>query len=395
MKPETKTKDIFYKILNLEYKKSNFSEYLNADLVSIREYSKFGRLEEYLIRFEKQIPNYSIDKSLSLISKQRTLNSLKIMSVFSQLVGKLNSKNIEFYTLKGIHLNLRYYKDVSLRPIRDIDVLVKENYLYDFLETAYDLGFRFISNVLLHPSDYAPSNYSHETCTLVKDGVHLEVHNRILDTKYDTINLLEETLISEYSEIDFLNSKLKVLTPENLIIHIVYHATLKNGFDNGAISLCDVSKILDSEEIDYDLLLSAAKRANLEIAIGTFLFLVEKRMNVKIAKHNLDLFHKLESKDLYDFESLLIFSDVSPLLVKLFLHKNFNRLSSNFSRDAVRAEFGESKYFSIKVIKRAIRQLKILIKELIKLLINQNYRKKLFKVIKIVNKTNAKDAKSN
>ena len=88
-----------------------------------------SRLEIYLYNFfKKNYLDYSKINEFSSIKKNSELYSAQSISIVVstiQLNKILNNAKIEFIFLKGAHLLTRYYKDLSLRPTRDIDILVK------------------------------------------------------------------------------------------------------------------------------------------------------------------------------------------------------------------------------------------------------------------------------
>ena len=79
-------------------------------------------------------------------TKQRWLKSSLTIHCSNKIFKKLNDNNIKFIPLKGAQLILFYNFDLSLRPIRDLDILVKENDIPRIVEILSDLGFFFKSN---------------------------------------------------------------------------------------------------------------------------------------------------------------------------------------------------------------------------------------------------------
>ena len=80
------------------------------------------------------------------LKKQYLANASRNTILFHQLdiiVSNLNEKNIPVILLKGAHLAEFVYKDISLRPMSDIDILVKKEDLAKVVKIAFSEGYRF------------------------------------------------------------------------------------------------------------------------------------------------------------------------------------------------------------------------------------------------------------
>ena len=211
-----------------------------SELNQIEKVFSFGRCE-YFLKTSSLINNFPHKKKKKLESfiKSREINSLKIFGEFIRLAPILNSKNIEFIPLKGLHLNLEIFKDLRLRNMRDIDLLIQHQSLIPYLECMFSNGYKF-KNSDIKPNEFSYSNYHYDIPVLINGyGVHVETHLRVIDSKFTSY-----IFTNKYKKTFSNLLSIDLMSDEDLIIHLIYHATTKNGFDNGLIAIFDVLNIL-------------------------------------------------------------------------------------------------------------------------------------------------------
>src|SRR5690606_23978903 len=59
----------------------------------------------------------------------QTFRSLKLYAELASVLGALNNEDIPVVVLKGPVLAETHYPDASLRPYRDVDILIREEHL--------------------------------------------------------------------------------------------------------------------------------------------------------------------------------------------------------------------------------------------------------------------------
>lgn len=73
-------------------------------------------------------------------------NNLYLMKVFEEVSSYLNQKSIAHLRIKGLDLIRDFYADPSLRPISDIDILVKPTQFGEAIKTLCSYGFNLASS---------------------------------------------------------------------------------------------------------------------------------------------------------------------------------------------------------------------------------------------------------
>ncbi len=166
----------------------------------------------------------------------------------TELVARLNNRDIPVILLKGAHLAEFVYKDISLRPMSDLDILVKEEDLHETVQISFSAGYQFFYDK--NPEkEKTNKNYEYG---IMSDFIHfqalihpetkcmLEIHCFI--TSEDSPFEIPICGLWERAQPATLNSNnIYLLSPEDLIIHLCMHAAYDHLFDFGLGALYDIS----------------------------------------------------------------------------------------------------------------------------------------------------------
>ena len=369
------TKRKIYKILE-EPHTSGLKEISPYELNQIQNVFSYARCE-YFLKTSGLLQKFSKnDKNkLEKFIDSREINTLKIFSEFIKVAQSLNLKKIKFIPLKGLHLNLEIYKNLSLRNIRDIDLLIRKESLTSYLECMFSIGYKF-KNSDIKPKDFKYSDYHYDIPVLInKHGIHVETHLKIIDAKFNKL-IYAGSYKKKYSDtlcLDFMSN-------ENLIIHLIYHGTIKNGFDNGLVSIFDVMNILKSNKINFTFLLECAETLGLKKNICYFLSIINFRFDgTKIDKKFLI---KKDNPNLLNYEDLILMNYADEFSFRLF---NKRRKYDAFSYQAFLSESGRSKISLSDFFGRIFRIAFSFLKTIFSIFINKRYRVDVKRVKEITN----------
>jgi len=369
------TKKKIYKILEDPHT-SDLKEISAEELDQVQNVFSFGRCEYFLKQtgLIQKLPQQR-KKELEQFIDSRKINSFKIFSEFIKVAQALNSKKIIFIPLKGLHLNLEIYKNLSLRNIRDIDLLIKKESLTSYLECLFSIGYKF-KNSDIQPKDFKYSDYHYDIPVLINEnGIHVETHLKIIDAKFNQL-IFEKSYKKKYSDTLYLD----FMSNENLIIHLIYHGTIKNGFDNGLISIFDVMNILKDNNINFTFLLDCAEILGLKKNICYFLSIINFRFDgIKIDQKFLI---KKDSLNLLNYEDLILMNYADAFSFRLF---NKRRKYDAFSYQAFLSESGRSKISLSDFFGRIFRITFSFLKTIFSIFINKRYRVDVKRVKEITN----------
>ncbi len=183
-------------------------------------------------------------------------NDLRRKAQLNEMIRIFNAHGIEHILLKGSHLAEKFYSNSALRWMSDIDVLIEKS---DF-EKAYELliGAGYISSKPNNHDSQSGSN-KHFPPLLKDGGLAIELHWNINSQSNDH-NM--EMLWSRAETMMIGNLKTKILSPEDLLLHISFHKGCDHTFVSSLMLLNDIKEICSRNAVNWNKLLSLATSAN-------------------------------------------------------------------------------------------------------------------------------------
>ena len=270
------------------------------------EYNEEGQIELANFDFDTIDWNTIYEKSIEwkitsflyhIISKrlsesQRYLIPPQISQKFKMsytLTGLLNNSNytelekiqktfqaegIELILLKGSHLAKFVYRDIGLRAMSDIDIMVKKEEFLKALELLFQMGFGAPSEEKLESIERFKANFNKISPNLRHFPSLVDQRKKVkLDLHFSPVKLTAPFNIdidglwerSKKAEINGTNVLL--LSPEDLLLHISIHNSYNHKFKfYGIKAICDTAQTLTyyGTEIDWDRLRHRASGGGLK-----------------------------------------------------------------------------------------------------------------------------------
>jgi len=225
-------------------------------------------------------------------------NNILLYQRLSRVLAFLREENIKVIVLKGAALAERVYGNPALRPMSDVDLLVRKEDLPQIDEKLRLLGYTTEVNYLdcLKTSDnsYLNTIMMHST---VSPPLHLHWHlanstipTFIYSSKIEMERIWQEAIPTRVADVGSL-----VLAPYHLIIHLSEHA-LKPGHSlRKLISLCDIHEAVRvyRDRLNWGLLKDEAFRFNLNRQLYYCLHLASQVLGTDVPG---DILDKLKPK---------------------------------------------------------------------------------------------------
>jgi hypothetical protein len=195
------------------------------------------------------------------------VRNTKFFQVFREISKLLNDNKIPVVALKGIHLSEFIYEDIALRPMADIDIMVKTKDLNKAVDLLYGMGFE-IADVsqsldnsfrkLYHyfaPIEISPLFNHYPTLFHPVFKINLDIHCSIISENSPfciDIELLWKRVRIEKKA----DTKIWVLCPADFLLHLSIHASFQHLFDMGLRSLYDIAELIRyyQDEIDWNII---------------------------------------------------------------------------------------------------------------------------------------------
>jgi len=201
----------------------------------------------------------------------------------AQTAAALRSAGIPVMLLKGLHLARFVYPEPALRTMADADLMVPRDQLARAEQVLLDRGYGPVPRPEIEPF----CTWSNHLAKLEKAGAaDVELHWTI-ERPTSPFRIDLEGLWARSREVGFEGVPVRVLTPEDLLLHLALHLSYHHRFDRSALKgLADVQAVVrkyaGAGGLDWD---TVANRANAWGASGfvyTTLCLAERILGAPI-----------------------------------------------------------------------------------------------------------------
>ena len=273
------------------------------------------------IHDEFHIPRESMDRLKAEYHRNLARNTY-IYKELKRILDAFYGNRIDVIVLKGAALAKFVYGNIGLRPMADIDIMVRKDALPQAEKTLSGLGYLFSGNM---PSVEYRKNHQEIVYLHDKKNIPVEIHWHVSNKSHPSqIRINDSDIIVNWwkdaNSIELYGSNAFILNPEDLILHLCLHF-LKHRFCslNGAFSsrgaflqMCDIYQTIKcyKNEIDWERFKCNVEKYSIVEPVHTTLFIINKFLG-----KNDDMFH--DSLNIFRSERL------DKGLVELFIKRIF------------------------------------------------------------------------
>lgn len=231
------------------------------------------------------VPDEIVERLKSDYYNNSLMNML-LVEECGKILKILAEKKIGAMVLKGIFFAENFYKNIALRPVSDIDLLVKMEHIGAVNDILVSLGYLSPAN---YPGRLACAGYTH-TNSLVynKPGayhfVHLHWHIINLSWPVDSIaKAIDMNAVWRSAKKTRIGkAECLKLAPHHELIYMAHHGF--SHFFRRAILATDIYEFLKAEgkRLDWSLVASEARRFRLSLALYLALLFTTRRFDMKL-----------------------------------------------------------------------------------------------------------------
>ena len=202
--------------------------------------------------------------------------------IFAQLNGILKgfrAAGIDVVVLKGAHLAELVYEEVALRPMGDVDLLVRPSDLRAATQFLRSIGYAQSGHDATReraPQDPIPQNMEVDAFRK-PGGLLLDLHYAIIiPTHMEKVEIAE--LWGRAQAVRIGGAEAYVLSPEDLLLHLCIHAAANHGFEVTLLHLCDIPAVVAGyrDRIDWAVFWSRAQAWGAERSVLVTLAVAER-----------------------------------------------------------------------------------------------------------------------
>lgn len=216
---------------------------------------------------------------------QTLTRNILIWEEIKSILKSLEEKKIEVMLLKGIALGVTIYPSLGLRPMADVDILIKDKDIFKVNETLNRLGY--FSGINLQDIELGKTEYLTTLCYPGKNlSLHLHWHlvnSTIPNFSYiSKINM--ERIWQKARLIEIFGIKALILSPEYLIIYLCEHSLRVTHSLSRLIFLTDISQAINyyQDKIDWDFLVKESYHFGLERMVYCGLYSANRILRTEV-----------------------------------------------------------------------------------------------------------------
>ncbi len=208
---------------------------------------------------EHELPAGSIERLRLSYLRSDTVNWLALDELRS-LLAVFDAKQISAVVLKGGALATTLYPEPGLRPMSDLDLLVPRAHLAQVEKLLNDRGYA--SPLELSDGFGAQLTNYRAFERGGKNPAHVEIHWHLFKSPYYCQRVPIEWFWDHTAEIGIGTQRARVFSGEAQFLHLAAHFALHHRAERLVWSY-DLALMLAGAEMDWEILLDAAKRFGL------------------------------------------------------------------------------------------------------------------------------------
>lgn len=223
----------------------------------VYDLKKFNFNKTENLKIKNVIERYHIQSQLiihEVLSLQKYFNLLEIDAIY----------------LKGVSISFFEYKNIYLRPMNDIDILIDESqayYLYKFLiSKGYEVqdlktekGYKYNKNSLDLKKSYIDEilKKHHQLPPLIKKNISIEIHTRVTTIEDFQECPITPLIKSNLIKKNFYGSEILIPDLHANLAHQICHFALNDKFYSNVIAIFDIILLIEKNKLDIKKFISA------------------------------------------------------------------------------------------------------------------------------------------
>lgn len=289
MNPETKAvkfllKEIVYGDCRLKVLENLCSP--NIDWERLNFILRYSELEAFLYVILKGKPSITpkrITDSLKDFYYSELFRYILLFQEFLQILKKAKENDILIIPIKGLSFSEEYYRRFGLRPLLDIDLLIKESELEKGVLLLENLGYKKL--LLGATEEYWLNKQCH--LEFIKNNENIPVLAELhwaLDFKRYKNSAIIPNLWGRLRKTSSEGEDFFVLSPEDTLFSLALHQR-RFGRVFNLKYVCDVGIILKEETLDWDYIFKTAFEEKIRASLYFLLFQAQFVLDIELNKY--------------------------------------------------------------------------------------------------------------
>jgi len=243
------------------------------------------------------------------------LLNLRKYGEFRRIAQALREQDIPLIPLKGLHLAELVYRDISLRPMSDLDILVPRFEVERTIAVLQSIEYGFEQDV-----SAAARGMLGTKCNIglahQRLGLCVEIHWTLAEPDDGYAPPMDEIWRSA-APVQLGDADAQVMSPEFMLLHVCAHLAYNHGFGFNLHALCDIAEIAQTR-LDWEVVANQGRRHGWTRGVAAALRLAYDHLGANVPAETLAALgaNALDPDLLADaMEHLLSFSEMPGELV--------------------------------------------------------------------------------
>jgi hypothetical protein len=243
----------------------NFTENAVGESIAPILYGLVSSIDQFPGDILTRLNHYYYDSAVNNAILFRELNSLLL---------NLNNNQIEVILLKGSALATQIYPNIAMRPMVDLDILVKPKNVPGVIKVLQNNGYQLVRQ---EEQPGFTLNYENEIGLFKQDSIPklIEIHWNLFNSIFYQYKIPTSWLWNSTTSISINNTPALMLNPEANLLHLCGHLSFHH-FGKGWLWIHDLAEIIMhfDKNLDWEKLLDLAQQFDLVLALKTNLITV-------------------------------------------------------------------------------------------------------------------------
>ena len=191
---------------------------------------------------------------LRLLYRESCVQAVNQSVRLQEILLALSHKGVSPIVMKGAALGALIYRNAGLRPMLDIDLLVRSSDLDAAASTLAELGY--VSDESYQAAEWYKNNHHHLAPFVTPDrSVVVELHHQVASPRANVCIPIEE-FWQHARRAQIASVSALVLAPEDLLLGICTHVAISRRFEKALRDLVDIDEVIRAygNEIDWNQL---------------------------------------------------------------------------------------------------------------------------------------------
>jgi hypothetical protein len=227
----------------------------------------------------------AIEHALRRARRVTSLTNLLLLREFARALRELAAAGVPVIVLKGAALAEAVYRDVSLRPMVDVDVLIRHNDVDTAARVLAGLGYVPMRSET-HPG--ALAEHENEMAFRKREGFPacIDVHWTLFDSPFHQAHVGMDWFWQTAHPLQLADMPTLMLGPEALLMHLCGHLALHHAA-TGLLWWHDIIEVLlaRAAELDWPELFARTRAYELVLPVRTVLSRAQAEWGVALPAH--------------------------------------------------------------------------------------------------------------